>query len=105
MAAAVLLSGYRSAEFTDAERDVLVVAWVDVVGGLLGCGDDEDRESDHRQQCEAVPRGPSPALVVVESDLCFGFLEGLLDHPARPATMTRVASGTGIVDNRQMIQR
>ena len=51
------------------------MAWVDAVGVVVGGGDDEDGQGDHREPGEAVPCGPGPALVMVESDLCFRCLE------------------------------
>ena len=73
-----------------------VVAGVDGVGLLVGEGDDEDGQGEHREQDESVPGGPAAALVVVQADVGFRGLEGFLDASSdgrRPGSGWRSGRG------------
>jgi hypothetical protein len=55
-----------------------------VVVAFGGGGDGEEGVGEHGQHGPALPGGPTPDLVLVQSDQALGGLEGLLDPPPLP---------------------
>jgi hypothetical protein len=60
---------------------------------LGGGGHGQEGMREHGQSGPAVPRAPTPYLVLIESDQAFGGLEGFLDAPALTSHGNQGAQG------------